>query len=107
MWEGSRRAALAEAEDAVSALGVPAEVSATVGDPGYELRALTETVDLVVVGSRRWGPLARLVNGGVGETLVADASSSVLIVPRPRSTRGKRTARAAVDHTTASGTGRR
>lgn len=83
IWETARRSALAEAEAAVSKLDVTAAASATVGDPGYELRALSETVDLMVVGSRRWGPAARLVTGRVGETLVGDAFCSILITPRP------------------------
>jgi nucleotide-binding universal stress UspA family protein len=62
-----------------------------VGDAGYELRALSKTVDLLVVGSRRWGPVARLVSGAVGETLVADANCSILIVRRPSESRGRRT----------------
>jgi nucleotide-binding universal stress UspA family protein len=87
MWESARREALAAARHASSDLGVATEVSATVGDPGYEMRALSEALDLVVVGSRRWGPVARLVTGGVGETLVRDASCSILIVPRPSARR--------------------
>jgi nucleotide-binding universal stress UspA family protein len=82
-WEEERKTALTQAEAAAAKLGVPAEVSATIGDPGLELRKLSETVDLIVVGSRRWGTLARLVAGSVGETLVTDAGCSVLIVPRP------------------------
>jgi nucleotide-binding universal stress UspA family protein len=94
MWKDARAKALAEAETAASRLEVAAEVSATVGDPGYEMRAFSQAVDLIVVGSRRWGPVARLVTGGVGETLVADARCSVLIVPRPgRSRRVRRTNR--------------
>jgi nucleotide-binding universal stress UspA family protein len=87
MWEAERQKALAEAGAAASGLAVGAEVSATVGDPGYEMRAFSEAVDLLVVGSRRWGPVARIVTGGVGETLVTDASCSVLIVPRPAPSR--------------------
>ena len=83
-WEEQRKSAQAEAEGAVRALGSPAEVTAVFGgDPGLELRGLSDSVDLLVVGSRRWGPVARLVTGGVGETLVAESSCSVLIVPRP------------------------
>jgi nucleotide-binding universal stress UspA family protein len=89
LWEPQRRTALAAAEAAASHFGVPTDVSASIGDPGYELRALSEDVDLLVVGSRRWGPVARLVSGGVGETLVADASCSILIVPRPPARRGR------------------
>jgi nucleotide-binding universal stress UspA family protein len=85
IWENARMTALAEAKAAVSRLDIAADVTATLGDPGYELRAFSQTVDLIVVGSRRWGPVARLVTGGVGETLVAEAGCSVIIVPRPAS----------------------
>jgi nucleotide-binding universal stress UspA family protein len=92
IWEDARRTALSEAEAAAEQLKTPADVSATFGDPGYELRELSAAADLIVVGSRRWGPIARLVTGGVGETLVTDASSSVLIVarPEPRRRRARR-----------------
>ncbi len=81
--EERRDAALASAQSALADLDVSAHVEAVVGDPGVQLRTLSENVDLIVVGSRRWGPFARLVAGGVGETLVTDSSCSVLIVPRP------------------------
>jgi nucleotide-binding universal stress UspA family protein len=81
-WEPARESAQAVTTQELEALGVDAGVSVTVGDPGYELRSLSEEVDLIVVGSRRWGPKARIISGGVGETLVADAGCSVLIVPR-------------------------
>lgn len=83
MWTDKREVALTEAKAAVRPLSIPADVSVTLGDPGYELRAFSDGIDLVVIGSRRWGPIARLVTGGVGETLVAGAGCSVLIVPRP------------------------
>jgi nucleotide-binding universal stress UspA family protein len=89
VWDSARRQALAEAQAASDDLGIATEVSATVGDPGYEMRTLSEALDLVVVGSRRWGPVARLVTGGVGETLVRDAACSILIVPRPSAHRGR------------------
>lgn len=82
-WAEQRATTEAELEEAASKLDVAAEVRSVVGDPGLQLRRLSDEVDLVVVGSRRWGPIARTVNGGVGETLVADAGCSVLIVPRP------------------------
>lgn len=87
MWEQARHRQLAEAQAATARLDLPAEVSATVGDPGYEMRAFSKALDLVVVGSRRWGPVARLVTGAVGETLVAGAACSVLIVARPATSR--------------------
>jgi nucleotide-binding universal stress UspA family protein len=80
--EEERRMALAATQAAVAELGLEADVSATVGDPGEDLRGLSEAVDLIVVGSRRWGTIARLWTGGVGETLVSDARCPVIIVPR-------------------------
>lgn len=81
--DGAREEALVRAETAAGTYDVPSQVEAVTGDPGLSLRTLTETVDLIVVGSRRWGTIARVVSGSVGETLVADSSCSVLIVPRP------------------------
>jgi nucleotide-binding universal stress UspA family protein len=93
VWEPARQHAQAETEAAAARLGVAPDVSTTIGDPGYQLRALSETVDLVIVGSRRWGPIARLVSGGVGETLAADASCSIMLVPRPARRRARATSR--------------
>jgi nucleotide-binding universal stress UspA family protein len=87
MWETARKNALGQTQEALAEFAPRSEVSATVGDPGSEMRAPSQAVDLVVVGSRRWGPVARLVTGGVGETLVRDASCSILIVPRPPASR--------------------
>ncbi len=47
------------------------------------LRELSGEVDLLVIGSRRWGPMARLLLGGTGEALVHGARCSLLAVPRP------------------------
>ena len=82
-WELQRSQAQSELEQQAAQLDVPTEVSSVLGDPGRELRRLSDDVDLIVVGSRRWGPIARVVTGGVGETLVADAGCPVVIVPRP------------------------
>ena len=81
--EYERSQAQSELEQQAAQLDVPSEIDSVLGDPGHELRSLSDHVDLIVVGSRRWGLLARLVTGGVGETLVADAGCPVVIVPRP------------------------
>lgn len=81
-WEAARQVAHADTVGAMHSLYVPAEVSATVGDPGFELRGLSETVGLLVVGSRRWGPDERVVSGAVAETLLSYCSCSVIVVPR-------------------------
>jgi nucleotide-binding universal stress UspA family protein len=82
-WEPQRETALVHAQAATSSLAVTCKVSAAIGDPAHELRDLSATVDLLVVGSRRWGIRARLLAGSVGEGLVADCGCSLLIVPRP------------------------
>lgn len=54
-----------------------------VGEPAEELAAAAAGADLLVVGSRRWGPFSRLVVGSTGEELVREAPCSLLLVPRP------------------------
>lgn len=54
-----------------------------VGDPAEELAAVAADADLLVLGSRRWGPFSRLVVGSTGEELVREAPCSLLLVPRP------------------------
>ncbi len=54
------------------------------GRPSRTLIALSDEVDLLVIGSRRWGPIARLLLGGTAEALVHHgAHCSLLVVPRP------------------------
>jgi len=54
-----------------------------VGDPAEELAAAARDADLLVLGSRRWGPFSRLVVGSTGEELAREAPCSLLLVPRP------------------------
>jgi nucleotide-binding universal stress UspA family protein len=53
------------------------------GRPADALMELCERVDLLVIGSRRWGGAARVLLGRTGEALMHDASAAVLVVPRP------------------------
>jgi len=64
--------------------GLPGHVSVEVKRdvPSASLCEFSDEVDLLVVGSRRWGPIARLLLGGTGEALVHGARCSLLIVPR-------------------------
>jgi nucleotide-binding universal stress UspA family protein len=55
------------------------------GRPADALLALAGEVDLLVIGSRRWGPVERVLLGSTGEALLHDASCPVLAVPRPAS----------------------
>lgn len=53
------------------------------GDPAEELAALATDADLLVVGSRRWGPLSRIAIGSTGDELMRGVPCSLLFVPRP------------------------
>ena len=70
------------------ALAVAQQTGATVhtevlcGRPADALLALSGEVDLLVIGSRRWGPAARVLLGSTGEALLHDAACPVLAVPR-------------------------
>ncbi len=88
MWEEllePQVAALLErAQSASEATGAElAEVDVRRGRPADALVELCEQVDLLVIGSRRWGAIARVLLGGTGEALMQGASAAVLVVPRP------------------------
>jgi nucleotide-binding universal stress UspA family protein len=68
---------------AVQASAASASFDVRRGRPADELLALSREVDLMVVGSRRWGPTARVLLGSTGEALLHDAACAVVAVPRP------------------------
>ena len=61
-----------------------AEVDVRRGRPADALLEMCEQVDLLVIGSRRWGGAARVLLGRTGEALLHDASAAVLVVARPQ-----------------------
>lgn len=64
-------------------VGVPIERREIEGRPAVELGELDLDLDLLVVGSRGYGPLRRVLLGGVSSRVVRRAPCSVLVVPRP------------------------
>jgi nucleotide-binding universal stress UspA family protein len=54
----------------------------TVGNAGTELASESWNVDLMVVGSRGYGPRSAVLLGGVGHTLVRKAACPVVVLPR-------------------------
>ncbi len=54
------------------------------GEPGEELALYAASVDLLVVGSRGYGPLDRLVHGSTSHHLAGTARCPLLVVPRPQ-----------------------
>lgn len=63
-----------------AALG--AEISVLEGDPVDRLSEASADVDLLVIGSRRYGPLRSALLGGVSGRLIETAQCPVLVVPR-------------------------
>lgn len=59
------------------------EADVRTGVPDAQLRELSEQVDLLVLGSRAYGPVRRMLLGSTAEAMVRDAASAVLILPGP------------------------
>jgi nucleotide-binding universal stress UspA family protein len=57
---------------------------AVYGLTGEELAAFSEKVDILIVGSRGYGPVKRLVLGSTSDYLQRHARSSLLVLPRGR-----------------------
>jgi nucleotide-binding universal stress UspA family protein len=69
-------------DEAVGRAGVPASARAVVGRPVPVLEDSTEQLDLLVVGSRSFGPVRRVLLGTTSDQLVNRASCPVVVVPR-------------------------
>ena len=83
--EGELRTEAEEAlrrETQALADGVPLEIDAFVEDPADVLIRVSENLDLMVCGSRGYGPLRAVLLGGVSRRLAADARCPVIVVPR-------------------------
>jgi len=85
---------LAQAKAALGALeGVEGEV--VLGVAGEELALFGERVDLLVVGSRGYGPIRRLMMGGVATHLASIAACPLVVLPRLGEDAGERQVSAA------------
>ena len=62
--------------------GVDADTVMLHGDPAEELAERTSTLDLIVTGSRGYGPLRAVLVGGVSGQLIRSAHCPVVVVPR-------------------------
>jgi nucleotide-binding universal stress UspA family protein len=61
---------------------VEAEAVDLEGDPEHELAAQTKSVDLMITGSRGYGPHRAVLLGSVSGRLVRDAACPVIVLPR-------------------------
>ena len=59
-----------------------AEAFFAVGDPAEILVEASEQLDLLLVGSRGYGPLRSVVVGGVAGRVVREAACPVIVLPR-------------------------
>ena len=101
-WPGEDRAVVGEMWDrvlapeveplreraarAACATGADFELDVTFGPPGDGLIELCGEVDLLLLGSGRWGTVARVLRDSTGEALMGNASCPVMFVPRARAT---------------------
>jgi hypothetical protein len=68
------------AREAITELGVEAHV--TYGDPAEELTVYSASVDLLVIGSRNYGPFGCLIHGSIAKQLARTARCPLLVLPR-------------------------
>jgi nucleotide-binding universal stress UspA family protein len=81
--EAARERAASALERALTAAGrAPDAGHVFTGEPVDALVGLSERVDLVVCGSRGYGPIRSVLLGGAGHGLLRDARCPVLVVPR-------------------------
>lgn len=59
------------------------EGQAVYGLAGEELAAFSDTVDIMVLGSRGYGPVRRVVLGSTSNYMQRHARSSLIVLPRP------------------------
>lgn len=81
--EEDHKAAELMLSEMVAALDVPATSVVVDGIPAEELEKLSRDVDLLVLGSRGWGAVRRVVLGSTADRVVHNASCPVIVVPTP------------------------
>ncbi len=71
-------------EEATAALpaGLDVDTAQPQGDPQTCLEAAAEELDLLVIGSRGYGPLRRVLLGAVSSSLMGAVSCPLLVIPR-------------------------
>jgi nucleotide-binding universal stress UspA family protein len=82
---GRHRVAVAQAlESAIEQAGgdLNAETELVYGDPAEMLAGFTGSLDLLVMGSRAYGPQRSVLLGGVSRRVIATAQCPVVVLPR-------------------------
>ena len=70
-----------EARDRIAAFG-DVEPHAAYGHPAEELAVYSASLDLLVTGSRGYGPIGRLIHGSTSQELARRARCPLLVLPR-------------------------
>jgi nucleotide-binding universal stress UspA family protein len=66
--------------------GLDVDGDVVVGSPAGELALIREWLDLLVLGSRRWGPMKRLALGSTSDDVIRHTACPVLVPPRHAAT---------------------
>ena len=90
-WERVREAQRERLEHQLRSAAEGGPIEIRVGDPAEQLDGATVGTDLLVLGSRGYGPIRRVLLGGTAHRVVRHAACPVLVVPR--------SARVATTHT--------
>jgi nucleotide-binding universal stress UspA family protein len=69
------------ARDEIAGLG-GVEPHAAYGNPAEELAVYSASLDLLIVGSRGYGPIGRLIHGSTSRELARTARCPLLVLPR-------------------------
>ena len=82
-WSVKEQRAHERAEHALAAVAAEGETTdVRVGDPIEQLLMLSYGVDLIVLGSRGYGPVRRVLAGATSHRVVREAACPVIVVPR-------------------------
>jgi nucleotide-binding universal stress UspA family protein len=81
----SSRAMVARAVERLAATGLEVSGDVVPGLAGEGLRAFSDDVDLLVLGSCRYGPVRRILLGSTAELVLDTAHCPVIVVPREAS----------------------
>ena len=80
-WPSATAALVDQAQRSLDAIDGVAGIAVS-GGPREELTRLADEVDLLIVGSRGYGPLGCVLHGSVSSYLERHVSSALLILPR-------------------------
>ena len=81
-WREHGRVLVEQAEQALAATAAGEETEVRIGDVVDQLLALSAQVDLLVLGSRGYGPVRRVMVGATSHRVVRDAACPLVVVPR-------------------------